>query len=110
MSAWTDALGWCIIAAGTWLTLTHIGTLARLNRLGKVEVIEPGLRRRARRNVISGPSSFAWGVCWLSYPVASWALIWLPVAYIAMLAIWDVGSRFWFRNNGDPEGQAAGQP
>lgn len=107
MSAWSEVLGWCLVGLGTWSMFTTSRTLARLNRLGKGEVIEPCLRWGAWRNASLAPFSFVWGVFWVSYRWMHSALLWLPIVYLAVLVIWRVGLWFRFRTNGHP---AAGQP
>jgi hypothetical protein len=97
MSAWPEVLGWCLIALGAWSMFTSSRTVARLYRLGKGEEIEPDLRRRAWRTAFLAPYSLVWGVFWVSTRWTHDALLWLPIAYLAVLVICDVGSRFWFR-------------
>ena len=107
MSVWMQVLGWGLIALGTWSTFSAIRNLRQLTRRGKCEMIKPALRREAWRSVLFGPLSFTWGVYWISYRWTHDVLVWLLAAYAVMLAIWSLGSRFWFSNK---DGQAAGQP
>jgi hypothetical protein len=93
-----EILGWFSIALGAWSTSTNARTLRRLIRVGKNEMIEPDLWRRAWQNVLLGPVAFLWGVFWVSYNWLHETLLWLPFAYVIMLAIWNVGSWFWLRN------------
>jgi hypothetical protein len=101
MSPWFEVVGWCLIAIGTWSTWSAARTLLRLIRVGKDEVIEPDLRRRAWRNFVIGPVAFMWGVFWVSYHWLQDTLLWLPAAYLALVVVWNVGSWFWLRNTAD---------
>jgi hypothetical protein len=101
-----EVLGWCFIAVGVWSMVRNSRTLARLNRIGKREVVEPDLRRRAWRNLAVAPNALVWGVFWVCYRWTHDTLLWLPIAYMAALVIFEVGSRFWFRGK---TGQAVGQ-
>jgi hypothetical protein len=105
MSAWIEVVGWCLIALGAWSVLRTSRTVARLYRLGKCQVIEPGLRRKAWRNTALAPHSFVWGVFWVSTRWIHDALLWLPIAYLVVLVLGIVGMWFRFRSN---DGQAAG--
>jgi hypothetical protein len=110
-AALTEVFGWCLIAAGAWSTLKNARTVARLNRVGKREPVEPDLRRRAWRNLCIAPNALVWGVFWVSYRWTHNAFLWLPIAYLAALVIWDAGSRFWFRRkSGQPVSSWARDP
>lgn len=90
-----EVFGWLCIALGTWSTAKAIRTLQGLIRIGKNEVVEPDLRRDAWRNVLLAPLTVIWGVFFVFSERLHDTLIWLPLAYVAMLVIWEVGS--WFR-------------
>lgn len=102
MSAWIEVLGWCLIVLGTWGTLSASRTLLRLIRLARDEVVGADLRREAWRSVLLGPLGFVWGVFWVTYRWLHDAGLWLPVAYVAMVVIWNVASWFWVRNKSNP--------
>jgi hypothetical protein len=108
MAALYEVLGWCGIAAGTWLTFRATRNVVELKRVGKHENVGLGLRRGAWRNVWFSPCALVWGVFWVSYRWMHDGLIWLPIAYLAVFVICEFGSWFWPRKKVGPPRQAAG--
>jgi len=97
MSVVLQIVGWCCIAVGAWATLETARALRLLIHLGKNEMIEPALRRRAWSNALTAPLTVLIGVNLVTFRSLHGTLIWLPFGYAVIVATGTVASWFWRR-------------
>ena len=106
MSAWLEIIGWfLIVVVGGWMIFSTTRSLRRLMDRTKDE---PALRFRLWRKVWLAPYSVVWGVFCVSYGWWHGSLLWLPIAYLAVVVICDLVGRSRLRRKTGPPGHAAG--